>query len=89
MFDPGSARTPEEGNGNPLQHSCLKKFMIKGAWWATVYRVTKNQTCLHRFPHQCSTQQSRNGGPEWRDHRSSSIQDVFGRPTATRTVAFE
>ena len=30
-----------EGNGNPLQYSCLEKSMDRGAWWATVYRVTK------------------------------------------------
>ena len=37
----GSGRSPGEGNGNPLQHSCLENFMDRGAWWATVYRVTK------------------------------------------------
>ena len=31
----------EEENGNPLQYSCLKNAMDKGAWWATVQRVTK------------------------------------------------
>ena len=33
----------EEENGNPLQHSCLKNSMKRGAWWATVQRVTKSQ----------------------------------------------
>ena len=38
---PWSGRSPRGGNGNPLQHSCLENFMDRGAWWATVYRVTK------------------------------------------------
>ena len=34
----------EEGNGNPLQYSCLKNSMDRGAWWATVHRVAKSRT---------------------------------------------
>ena len=30
-----------EGNGNPLQYSCLENPMDRGAWWATVHGVTK------------------------------------------------
>ena len=37
---------PGEGQGNPLQYSCLKKPMNGGAWWATVHGVAKNQTGL-------------------------------------------
>ena len=33
-----------EGNGNPLQYSCLENLMDRGAWWATVHRVAKSQT---------------------------------------------
>ena len=36
---PGSGRSPGEGNGNPLQYSCLGNPMNKGAWWATVHGV--------------------------------------------------
>ena len=39
---PGSGRSPGEGNGNPLQWSCLKNSMDRGAWWATVHGVTKH-----------------------------------------------
>ena len=46
---PGSGRSPEEGNGNPLQYSCLKNYMVRGAWWATVHGVTKSQTWLSDF----------------------------------------
>ena len=43
---PGSERYPEEGNGNPLQYSCLENPMDRGAWWAIVYRVVKSRTRL-------------------------------------------
>ena len=34
---PGSGRSPGEGNGKPLQYSCLENSMDRGAWWATVH----------------------------------------------------
>ena len=40
-----------EGNGNPLQYSCLENSTDGGAWWATVHRVTKSQTRLSDFTH--------------------------------------
>ena len=43
----GSERCPGERNGNPLQYSCLENAMNRGAWWATVHGVTKNQTPLN------------------------------------------
>ena len=43
---PGSGRSPGEGNGNPLQYSCLKKFMDGGALWATVHGIAKSRTRL-------------------------------------------
>ena len=42
----GLGRSSGEGNGNPLQYSCLENSMDRGAWWATVYRVAKSQTWL-------------------------------------------
>ena len=38
---PGSGKSPEEGNGNPLQYSCLGNSMGGGAWQATVHGVPK------------------------------------------------
>ena len=38
-----------EGNGNPLQYSCLENPMDRGAWWATVHRVAKSQTRLKQL----------------------------------------
>ena len=39
---PGSGRSLGEGNGNPLQYSCLEISMDRGAWWAIVQGVTKS-----------------------------------------------
>ena len=44
---PGLGRSPGEGNGNPLQYSCLENSMDRGAWWATVQWVAKNWTQLN------------------------------------------
>ena len=43
---PGSGRSPLEGNGNPLQCSCLENPMDRGAWRATVHGVAESQTDL-------------------------------------------
>ena len=46
---PGSGRSPRGGHGNPLQYSCRENPMDREAWWATVHRVTKNQTRLKQL----------------------------------------
>ena len=46
---PGSGRSPGEGHGDPLQNSCLENPMDRGAWWATVHRVTKSWIRLKRL----------------------------------------
>ena len=40
----GSGRSPDIGNGNPLQFSCLENSMDRAAWWATVHGVAKSWT---------------------------------------------
>ena len=42
----GSGRSPGEGNGYPLQYSCLENSMDRRAWWASVHVVAKNRTQL-------------------------------------------
>ena len=49
-------RSPGRGYGNPLQYSCLENPMYRGAWQATIHRVSKTQTQLR----QLSTHQQRN-----------------------------
>ena len=46
---PGSERSPGEGNGSPLQHSCLENPMDREAWWAAVHGVAKSRTPLSDF----------------------------------------
>ena len=46
---PGSGRSPGGAHGNPLQYSCLENLMDRGAWWATVHKVTKRWTRLKQF----------------------------------------
>ena len=48
---PGLGRSPGEGNGNPLQYSCLENLMDRGSWWATVHRVAESDTAKARAPH--------------------------------------
>ena len=40
-LNPGVERSPGEGNGSPLQYSCLRNPMDRGAWWTTVHGVTE------------------------------------------------
>ena len=49
---PGSGRSSGEGNGNPLQYSCLENSVDREACWATVHRVTKSQTQLSDWAHR-------------------------------------
>ena len=44
-FSPWLGRSPGEGNGNPLQYSCLENPMDRGAWWG-VHGAAKSQTRL-------------------------------------------
>ena len=46
---PGSGRSPEGRNGNPLQNSCLENPMDRGAWWATIHRLAEAtyHACTH------------------------------------------
>ena len=49
--NPGSRRSLGEGNGNPLQYSCLENPIDRGAWQATVHGVAKSWTRLSDFTH--------------------------------------
>ena len=51
---PGSGRSPGEGNGNPIQYSCLENPMDRGVWWATVHGVAKSWTQLSDFTQNLS-----------------------------------
>ena len=46
---PGSEKYPGEGDGNPLQYSCLENPTVRGSWWSTVLGVAKSRTGLSDF----------------------------------------
>ena len=48
---PGLGRSPGEGNGHPLQYSCLENPIDRGAWWAIVHGGEKSQTQLSTQHH--------------------------------------
>ena len=50
---PGLGRSPGEGNGSPLQYSCLENPKDRGAWWATFHGVTQSQTQLKQLSTLC------------------------------------
>ena len=54
---PGLGRSPGEGDGNPLQYSCLENPMDRGTWGATVHGVAKSQTRLSDFTHSLTHMQ--------------------------------
>ena len=56
---PGLGRSPGEGNGNPLQYSCLESPRDRGAWWAAVYGVVQSQTRLKRLSSSSSSRPSK------------------------------
>ena len=62
---PGSGRSPGGGHGNPLQYSCLENPMDRGAWRATVHRVTKRQAQLSDSAYKHTVQGVNNGNTVW------------------------
>ena len=64
-----------EGNGNPLQCSCLENPKDGGAWWATVYGVAQSRTRLKRLSSSGSSRGEREGGWKTPKERGSSASD--------------
>ena len=57
----GWGRSPGEGNGRPLQYSCLENPSDGGAWWAAIYGVTQSRTRLK----QLSSSRSSSSLSQW------------------------
>ena len=67
---PGLGRSLGEGNGNPLQYSCLENPMDRGAWQATVNGITKESDTTeltHTHTHRHTYTQRLDGKSEWSD----------------------
>ena len=80
---PGLGRSPGEGNGNPLQYSCLENSMDWGAWWATVHGVAKSWTRLSNFTSisdRGKNTVTSGGRPFFRIHRSKLYQIIYYLP---------
>ena len=59
-----------EGNGNPLQYSCLENPMVRGAWWPVVHRVAKSWTRLiHLSTHAFLQDKQVSAFPRYSHHR--------------------
>ena len=72
---PGLGRSLGEGNGNPLQYSCLENSMDRGAWQATVQGITKSQTQLSEHTHTHT-----HTGCSWRNQPASCLYNKWTPP---------
>ena len=68
---PGSGRSPGEGNGNPLQCSCLENPRDGGAWWTAVYGVAQSQTRLKQLS-SSSSRWLKRGFPDGSEVKASA-----------------
>ena len=75
--NPGLGRSPGEGNGNPLQYSCLENPMDRGAWQATVHRVAKSWTWLKQLNMQACMPRSGIAGSYDNFSFSRNLYTVF------------
>ena len=85
---PGSGISPGEGNGNPLQYSCLENPLNRRAWWATVHGVAKSQTQLSNKHNTIRQSQTNFLQMEKVDYSSSSLllQMYSGESTCWETL---
>ena len=86
-LNPGSGRSPGEGHSNPLQYSCLRNAMDRGAWWAAVHRAGKRLIRLKQLStqaHGCITG-SRHWTPETQHCKSTMLQQKLEKKLYLRT----
>ena len=89
---PGSGRALGEGNGNPLQYSCLENPKNRGAWRATVHGTAQSRTRLFNFLSQSSMQLIKNkaslctDAQQWKEQTAQ--QYVHDDPTCAKTHAY-
>ena len=87
---PGSGRFPGGGHANPLQYSCLENSMDRGAWQATVHRVTQSRAQVKRLSTQAPRKTGRAASPEegTGQHRKGvgALRGVFSPASATASL---
>ena len=74
---PGLGRSPGEGNGNPLQYSCLENPMDRGASQATVHGVKKSQTRLNDDTHKYTRDKGYEKQTKWQPRGKISKSIIF------------
>ena len=77
---PGLGRSPGEGNGNPLQYSCLENPTDRGAWQATVHAVPKSRTRLSDFTFSCHRAQALEHGLSSCGTQVQLLHDMWDLP---------
>ena len=87
---PGLGRSPGEGNGNPLQYSCLENPMDRGGWRAAVHGVAKSRTSLSTLVY-LSLRKPQPGWMADMNHRRMSINregrsEVLNKGTSLQRV---
>ena len=80
-----------EGNGNPLQCSCLENPRDGGAWWAAVYGVAQSRTQLKRFSSSSSSSNhlyelDPDAGKDWRQKEKEVAEDEIDSITDSRDM---
>ena len=81
---PGLGRSPGEGNGNPLQYSCLENPMDRGAWWAAVQGVAKSRTRLSDFTSLQGSNTTNSIQTSRKQKRAAYLAAHFMRPVSSR-----
>ena len=72
-----------EGNGNPLQCSCLENPRDRGAWWAAVYGVAQSRTRLKRLSSSSSSSSFGKTEQLWESRHKSHLLKMIGRSSAS------
>ena len=84
---PGSGRSPEEGNGNQLQYSCLENPLDGGAWWAVGHGVAESNTTEQLHSHYSNRKLGRDkGAKNWSVRSDRALMSSSG---AISSISFQ
>ena len=80
---PGSGRSPAEGNGNPLQYSCLENSTDRGAWWSIFHGAERSQTQLSTHAQIAHNIRNGNANQEESLKDNESVKDLVAQSCMT------